>query len=99
MQDERPEIHMPGLDAAIEETGGGRKLDGRLSDISLRLRLKLLGKRFALGFRRVRADQHAVAAGFAHRFDHQPIQICQDMGEHLGLAAKKGLYVLEYWLF
>src|SRR5580700_7334179 len=61
----RPKIHVPRLDCAVEEAGSAREMDGGLRDVIARIGFDAAAELLALFGGAMRADQHAVAAGFA----------------------------------
>ena len=64
-----------------QNDGARESGDDRLRDVIARIFAHLLAKFFALRLRRLRADEHAVAAAFVRRFHDQLRNVFEDISE------------------
>src|ERR1700722_1427935 len=90
---------MTGLHFAIEKTWSARKPESRLCDVVARLSFDFLAELLPLLLRAVWADQHAVAAGLAHRFNDQLIHMFKHVAALRFVAEQIGLHVREDGVF
>ncbi len=81
--------------ARLDVGGAGGQRQRGLGDVVLGMRLDLFGEGGDLGLGGGRADQHAIAPGAVHLFDHQIGQVLQRIGQAVGLAAHAGGHVVQ----
>jgi hypothetical protein len=82
-----------------DEARGAGKIERGLGDVVARIGFDLAGELLALACRRLRADQHAVAAAFAHRLHHQLVEVGQHMLALFLFAQQEGLHVGQDGIF
>ena len=80
VEDVRPQVDVPGLDAAVDEARGARERQRRLGDEVARVGEDLVAEFVAFACGAVRTDQHPVAAGFADRLHDQRVQMLEHVG-------------------
>ncbi len=79
--------------------GAREKVERGLGDVVARIGLDAGGELFALLRSGVRADEHAVAAAFANGFDHELVEIGEDVLALLVLGQQESLDVVDDRIF
>ena len=89
------EIHVPRLDAAVDEARRARNAEGRLRDVVARVRENALTECRALGSGAVRTDEHAVPARLSHLFHDHPVEPLEHMRPLVRPREDPGLHVRQ----
>ena len=90
---------MAAFEGAVDDHRGARQRQGGLGDVVARVGGNGLGERLAFRGRGVRADQHAVAAGFVDRLDDQLVEVLQDVAALPVLPADVRRHVGQHHVF
>ena len=92
-----PQIDAARLDAAAVGDPGraGRQLDAVLRDVAARLGHDAAAELVALLGGRLRAHQHAVAAGLVDGLDHQLVEVLEHVRAIVVAQAHVGRHLLE----
>ena len=98
-QDERAQVDMARLDVVLDQRRRGRQRDHRLRDVVAGIAPDVAREVFQVLAACLRADQHAVAAGFVRRLDHEPGEVCQHVVAFLAVDALVRGYVRQDRLF
>ena len=81
--------------AAVHIGRASRQAQCGLGDVARRVGQQCAPEVFNFGLRRGRPDQHAVATGAVHFFDHQVFQVGQRVLEIVVVATHVGRHVLK----
>src|ERR1700732_4450558 len=75
----RPQIHMPWLDAILQETWCAREFERRLRDVIARISIDSIGEILAFFRTALRTDQHSISARFADRLHYKLVEVIEGM--------------------